>query len=128
MPAKVPDGLVPHRIPERRHTDQRFPPAALLSSAVDKALNMVGKPVTGARNAKSVDDLFQTDSGKKAKGEFAFELAALVEANAGTAHVPAQLASLFDWLWAGHVAGDTGAGDAWPHADAELVALRARNA
>lgn len=68
-------------------------------------------------NAKSVDDLFQTDSGKKAKGEFAFELAALVEAHAGTAHVPVQLASLFDWLWAGHLAGGAEAGDAWPLQD-----------
>lgn len=84
---------------------------------VEAALNMVGKSVTGALNAKSVDGLFQTDSGKKAKGEFAFELAALVEANAGTAHVPAQLASLFDWLWAGHVALGAEAGGAWPLQD-----------
>jgi putative ATP-dependent endonuclease of the OLD family len=70
---------------------------------VEAALDMVGKPVSGALNAKSVDDLFQTDSGKKAKGEFAFELAALVEANPETAHVPEQLVALFDWLWEGHL-------------------------
>lgn len=79
---------------------------------VEAALTMVGKSVIGALTAESVDDLFQTDSGKQAKGEFAFELAALVEANSGTAHVPAQLASLFDWLWAGHVAEGGHAGDA----------------
>lgn len=86
---------------------------------IDAALHMVGQSVTGAISAKSVDDLFQTDSGKKAKGEFAFELAALVEANAITAHVPAQLASLFDWLWAGHVARGAEAGGPWPLQDGE---------
>lgn len=71
---------------------------------VEAALSLVGKSVTGPLTARSVDDLFQSDSGKKAKGEFAFELAALVEANADTAHVPGQLVALFDWIWQGHVA------------------------
>jgi hypothetical protein len=74
---------------------------------VDAALTLINKSVTGTPTAKNIDDLFQSDSGKKAKGEFAFELAAMVDANADTAHVPEQLVELFDWLWAGHVAAGT---------------------
>ena len=78
---------------------------------VDVALTLIGQSVTGSLTAKGVDDLFQTESGKKAKGEFAFELAALVDANAATAHVPDQLVALFDWLWDGHVAASAEAKD-----------------
>lgn len=76
---------------------------------VESALTLVGQPMTEV-TSKSVDDLFQTPSGKSAKGEFAFEFAALVDANSGSAHVPGQLVELFDWLWFGHVAanGDGG--------------------
>ncbi len=80
---------------------------------VKAALSLMGTSVSGPLTAKSVDDLFQSDSGKKAKGEFAFELAALVEGNADSAHVPEQLVALFDWLWKGHVAARSqGEGDA----------------
>lgn len=71
---------------------------------IDEALTLIGKSVTGTVTPKSIDDLFQTDVGKRAKGEFAFELAALVDANAADVHVPDHLVALFDWLWAGHVA------------------------
>jgi putative ATP-dependent endonuclease of OLD family len=78
---------------------------------VEAALNMLGKSVAGTLNAMSVDDLFQTDSGKRVKGEFAFELAAAFEANLDTAHVPEQLVALFDWLWEGHLSAAAGAVD-----------------
>jgi putative ATP-dependent endonuclease of OLD family len=71
---------------------------------VEAALTLLGRSVLGALTAKSIDDMFQTPPGKKVKGEFAFELAAIVDANAEIAHVPNQLGDLFDWLWAGHVA------------------------
>lgn len=75
---------------------------------VEAALATVGKALPGAVSAKSVDELFQSEPGKKAKGEFAFELAALVEASPDTAHVPEQLGALFDWLWEGHLSAGTG--------------------
>ncbi|MDV8071164.1 AAA family ATPase [Rhodococcus sp. IEGM 1366] len=63
---------------------------------VEKVLALLGESPTEAPTAQSIDDLFQTSSGKKRKGEFAFELAALVDANASTTHVPSQLVELFD--------------------------------
>jgi putative ATP-dependent endonuclease of OLD family len=78
---------------------------------VDTALGLIGQSVAGTLTARSVDDLFQTDPAKKAKGEFAFELAAIVDADPASAHVPEQLAALFDWLWAGHVAAGPDSGD-----------------
>lgn len=74
---------------------------------VQEALDAVGKNVIGALSAGSVDTLFQTDSGKKAKGEFAFELAAQVESNLLATHVPPQLHELFEWLWVGHTTATT---------------------
>lgn len=71
---------------------------------VEAALARIGKAVPAT--AEDVDQLFQTDSGKRAKGEFAFELAALLDANAATVHVPYQLVEMFEWLWSGHVAAD----------------------
>lgn len=77
---------------------------------VKKALARLGESSVEAPTAKSIDELFQTSSGKKKKGEFAFELAALVDADANIVHVPSQLVELFDWLWAGHITAD-GDGD-----------------
>jgi putative ATP-dependent endonuclease of OLD family len=73
---------------------------------VAKTLTLLGLSTTGALTAKSIDDLFQTLAGKRAKGEFAFELAALIDSNTDIARVPNQLVELFDWLWAGHVSAD----------------------
>lgn len=73
---------------------------------VETALAVVGQTMTGALTPKSVDDLFQTSSGKKLKGEFAFELAAIVDENSTIVCVPHQLVELFDWLWAGHIKED----------------------
>lgn len=75
---------------------------------IEKALASLGQSVIGPLTSKSIDDLFLTSSGKKAKGEFAFELAALVDETASTVQVPEQLVELFDWLWAGHVAVEDG--------------------
>lgn len=69
-----------------------------------KALELLGQSVSGALNPESVDALFQTSAGKKAKGEFAFEFAALVDEDPEGVRVPGQLSELFDWVWGGHVA------------------------
>lgn len=68
---------------------------------IASALALVGQSLATV-TSQSVDALFQTSSGKSAKGEFAFELAALVDTSPHTVSLPGQLGELFDWLWHGH--------------------------
>ncbi|MFE7802896.1 ATP-dependent endonuclease [Nocardia sp. NPDC057440] len=69
---------------------------------IEEALKLCNKDLGEAPTAKNVDDFFRVENNKRAKGEFAFELAGQVEDNLDTAVVPAQLVELFDWLWNDH--------------------------
>jgi putative ATP-dependent endonuclease of OLD family len=69
---------------------------------VAEAIARTGKDLGEPPTLNSVDAFFNKKSNRKYKGEFAFELAALADANPHTLVVPEQLTQLFDWLWEGH--------------------------
>ncbi|MFQ6226268.1 ATP-dependent nuclease [Nocardia sp. NPDC002869] len=69
---------------------------------IEQALKLCNKELGEVPTATNVDDFFRKENNKRAKGEFAFELAGQVEDNLDTTVVPAQLIELFDWLWNDH--------------------------
>jgi putative ATP-dependent endonuclease of OLD family len=69
---------------------------------VTEALKRIAKDLGESPTPANVDAFFDKKSNRKYKGEFAFELAALADANLSTLVVPDQLKDLFDWLWGGH--------------------------
>ena len=69
---------------------------------VQRALDRLGHSIGGTPTAHNIGALFQTTAGRQLKDEFAFELAAIVDASESQAHVPQQLEDLFNWLWMEH--------------------------